>query len=76
MLKLLEPSCFKAICDCVLNILKSVAKMSSVQKRKLARHKDHLRVLVKKGTPLRKKRWLTIVQKGEDFLTLVLGDLF
>jgi hypothetical protein len=42
MLKHLEPSCIKAICDCVLNILKSVVKMSPVQKRKLARHKDHL----------------------------------
>jgi hypothetical protein len=74
MLKHLEPSCIKAICDCVLNILKSVVKMSPVQKRKLARHKDHLRVLVKKGTPLKKRRQ-TIVQKGEGFLTLVLGPV-
>ena len=74
MLKHLEPSCIKAICDCVLNILKSVVKMSPVQKRKLARHKDHLRVLVKKDTPLKKRRQ-TIVQKGEGFLTLILGPV-
>ena len=74
MLKHLEPSCIKAICDCVLNILKSVVKMSPVQKRKLARHKDHLRVLVKKDAPLKKRRQ-TIVQKGEGFLTAVLGPV-
>jgi hypothetical protein len=74
MLKHLEPSSIKAICDCVLNILKSVVKMSPVQKRKLAGHKDHLRVLVKKDTPLKERR-LTIVQKGEGFLTLVLGPV-
>ncbi len=67
MLKHVEPSCIKAICDCVLSILRNVVKTSPVQKRKLARHKNHLRLLVKKGTPLKKRR--AIIQKGEGFLT-------
>jgi hypothetical protein len=57
-----------------LNILKNVVKMSPVKRRELARHKDHLSVLVKKGTPLKKRR-LTIVQKGEGFLILVMGPV-
>ena len=74
MLKHVDSSCIKAICDCVLNILKNVVKTSPVEKRKLARHKNHLRVLVKKGTPIQKRR-RTVVQKGEGFLTLVLGPV-
>ena len=76
MLKHLEPSCIKAICDCVLNILKSVVKMSPVQKRKLARHKDHLRVLVKKGTPLKKAMANNCSKRGRlSYSLLVLGPV-
>ena len=74
MLKHVDSSCIKAICDCVLNILKNIVKTSPVHKRKLARHKTHLRVLAEKKTPMPKRR-RTIIQKGEGFLTLVLGPV-
>ena len=74
ILKHVDSSCIKAICDCVLNILKNTVKTSPVHKRKLARHKTHLRVLAEKKTPM-PKRQRTIIQKGEGFLTLVLGPV-
>ena len=72
ILKHVEPSCIKAICDVVLNVLKSVIQISATQKRKLARYKHHLRLLTHKATPLDKRRRV-LIQKGDGFLTLVLG---
>lgn len=74
ILKHVEPSCIQAICDVVLNVLKSVVKLSPTQKRKIAKHKHHLRLLVSKATSLDKRRRV-LVQKGDGFLTLVLGSV-
>ena len=56
MLKHVDSSCIKAICDRVLNILKNIVKTSPVHKRKLARHKTYLCVLAEKKTPMPKRR--------------------
>ena len=71
ILKHTEPSCIKAICDCVLNILTSVVKLSAPQKRKLSKYKYHLRLLADKRISLKRKRQ-TLTQKGEGFLSLIL----
>ena len=74
ILKHAEPSCIKAVCDAVLNVLKNVVKVSTVHKKRIAKHKTHLRLLASKGTSLSKKRKV-LVQKGNGFLSLVLGSV-
>ena len=69
-----EPSCIKALCDVILNVLKSVVKVSQTQKRRIARHKTHLRLLASKGTSLSKKRKI-LVQKGSGFLSVLLQSV-
>ena len=60
-----------AICECALNVLKSVIPLTPRQKRHLTRYKTHLRGLAnKKVSKKQKKRYLT--QKGAGLLTTVL----
>ena len=67
----------KALCDVVLNALKNVVKFSPAHKKKIARHKTHLRLLANKETSLSKIRIVLIkkvlIQKGNGFLTSVVG---
>ena len=57
-----------------LLMIKSVVQISATQKRKLARYKHQLRLLTHKATPLDKRRRV-LIQKGDGFLTLVLGSV-
>ena len=74
VLEHVEPSCIKALCDAILNVLKSAVKISPAHKRRIARDNTHLRLLTSKGTSLSKKHKV-LVQKGNGFLSLVLGSV-
>lgn len=64
-----SPDLVKALCECALNVLKGRVTVSSLQKKKLTRHKRDLRDLVKKKTSFKRRR--QILQKG-GFLGLLL----
>ena len=57
------PDVIHAICECCLNLLKGVIPFTPHQKRRLVRHKTHIRALVnKKVSQKKKRRYLS--QKG------------
>lgn len=62
------------ICEICENTLIGNVHLSGDQKRKLAKHKDTLRRLVKRGESLKKKKQI-LVQKGGAFLPLLLGSV-
>ena len=61
----------KAICECVINVLRGTVKINPKQKTQLKRYKASLRELADKGVPLKKKK-KTLVQKGGGFLSIIL----
>ena len=65
------------LCECALNVLKGRVPLSPTQKKKLTRHKKHLRALAdKKSSHAKRKRLL--VQKGGflgSLLAAILGTL-
>ena len=66
----------KALCECTLNILKGNIKLTTAQKKKLARYKNILRSLAVKRTSMKKRK--TILQSGGligALLSPVLGVL-
>ena len=60
-----------AICECSLNLLKGVIPLTPGQKRRLARHKTHLRALVDKRVSRKRKR-ASLNQKGGVLLSALL----
>ena len=64
-------SVITAICECCLNLLKGVISLTSPQKRRLARHKTHLRALANKKVS-RKKKKQYLNQKGGNLLTALI----
>ena len=60
-----------AICECSLNLLKSVIPVTPRQKRRLARYKTHLRALASKKVS-RKRKKLYLNQKGGNLLAALL----
>ena len=60
-----------AICECSLNLLKGVIPVTPRQKRRLVRHKTHLRALANKKV-LRKRKKRLLSQKGGGLLTALL----
>ena len=63
----------KAICECGLNCLKGNVSLTNVQKQKLNRHKQKLRLLADKKQSLKKKKELS-VQKG-GFVPLLIKPI-
>ena len=60
-----------SICECTYNLLKGTIPLSSRQKQRLSRYKEHLRTLAdKKVSRIKKKRLLN--QKGGNILTALL----
>lgn len=74
LLKVIGDKEIHCICECVFNTLKGKVPLSTNQKRRLSRHKNTLRKLVKSGESLSKKRKL-LMQKGGSLLPLILGPL-
>jgi hypothetical protein len=62
----------QSISECAANVLKGNVGLTANQKRKLNRHKEGVRSVAKKSTPLTKKR--RIIQRG-GFLGALLGPL-
>jgi adenylate kinase len=62
-----------SICEIVLNILSGNIKLDDQQKKKLSKHKDLLRRVVKKTKGWKQKR--TIIQKGGNFLIPLLAPI-
>ncbi|KXJ26961.1 hypothetical protein AC249_AIPGENE9928 [Exaiptasia diaphana] len=63
LLQAADNKLLKAICECVLNVLRGTVKLNPSQKGKLRRHKESLRQLADKRVPLSKKKNV-LVQKG------------
>ena len=77
------PDVINAICECCLNLLKGVIPLSPSQKRRLARHKTHLRALANKKVSQKKnRRYLSQKGGGAALAALIpaalggLGSLF
>ena len=67
-----SPEFIKCICECVKNVLVGNVDLSAEHRRRLKRHKQSLRKLVLKKTPLVEKKRL--VQSG-GFLGALLGPI-
>ena len=65
-------SLISCICECAKNILQGNIILKSKEKRNLAKHKQHLRQVIKKSVPLKEKK--RIIQKG-GFLSALLAPL-
>lgn len=73
LLRKVPSSCIKAICECVLNLLRGNIPISEHQKSCLKKHKHTLRQLADRKSSLYTKRKL-LVQKG-GFLQLLLPSI-
>ena len=56
----------KALCECILNVLKETVPISNSEKQQLSRHKKTLIALADKKVPFHRKK-KTIVQHGGSF---------
>ena len=70
ILKTANPELIKALCDCVLNVLRCTVPINSHQKKKLRRKKKVLRSLVDPNKSIISKKKL-LVQHGGSPLTLL-----
>ena len=55
LLKHLKPDTIKAICECVINIIKKYIKVSDQEKRKINRNHDKIRELENRRTSHKKR---------------------
>lgn len=62
MLKDADGTVVDSLCECCLNVLAGRVKLSPSEKKKLSRHKNALRALIKRGASMRKKK--ALLQKG------------
>lgn len=62
-----------SLCEIVLNILCGNIPVDDKQKKKLSKHKDYLRQIVKKTKNWKQKR--NIIQKGGNFLIPLLAPI-
>jgi hypothetical protein len=70
LVRMADEGVIRAICECADNPLNGNVKLTTKQKRKLARYKSTLRRLVKRGENWKKKRQV-IVQSGGFLLPLI-----
>ena len=63
-LKVADPEIIHSICDIALNVLKGRVPIKPGLKKKLSKHKNVLRRLVKPKQSLKTKRQLLVSQKG------------
>lgn len=74
ILKAADENLVRCLCECVHNTLKGRVRLSSVQQKKLSKHRNILRRLARKGESLKVKKKF-IIQKGGAFLPLLLAPL-
>ena len=66
----------RCICECVLNVLQGVVKLSDSEKSRLRKHKLTLRKLIRAGDRgTWKSKKCVIVQNGGSFLPLLLAPI-
>ena len=65
----------KGICEWALNTLKGTITLTPGQKKKLIKHRHLLRRLCDKNCRSWKSKKRLIVQKGDGFLTALLGPV-
>ena len=71
-----DKSLVKCICECVLNILHGVVKLSASEKRRLSKHKHALRKLShSSGNDDWRTKKRVIIQNGGSFLPILLASL-
>lgn len=75
VLKAADKSRIQSVCECAHNLLKGNIAVSDQQKRKLRKHKQALRRLVKKGESLGKKRRFIIQKGGGVLIPLLLSTV-
>ena len=73
-MKHLKSDTFKAICECIINIINRNIKGSDQEKRKIDRNRDKIRQLVNPKTS-QKKRKKILVQEGGAFLDPLLATV-
>ena len=71
IIKTADEPLIHTLCECIYNLLNCNLKISSRKKKRLIPHRNHLIKLATKEVPLKKKRQI-LVQKGGNFLSLVL----
>lgn len=74
LIKLADEQLIRCLCECASNTLKGNVNLTSIEKRKLARHKRILRRIAKKGESWKTKRNV-IVQSGGGFLIPLLATI-
>ena len=72
IVKSCDKDLIEALCECSLNVLRGVVPLSSQQRRKLCRFKNHLRALSNKNISIRRKK--ALLQKG-GFLPALLSPI-
>lgn len=72
IIKAADKELVNTLCECSLNVLRGVVRLSPSQKQKLARHKNTLRALAQKSASLQRKK--ALLQKG-GFLGALLGPV-
>lgn len=72
IIKAAKPDLLCCVSDICYNILQGKAKLSSSQKKQLAKYKSHIRKLADKSTTAKTKK--TLIQKG-GFLGSILAPL-
>lgn len=73
LLKSCDEEEINCICEIIHNVLKGRVPLEEKAKKKLQKHKEILRKLVRKST--KKIRKHIIVQKGGSFLPIILGSI-
>lgn len=71
LLRQVDLKLIRVICECAYNILKGSVPLTHQQKTHLRKHIKQLRILVRKGDKIEKKRKI-IVQRGGNFLPTLL----
>ena len=64
----------RTICQCAANTLRGNVPLTKLQKTRLSRHKDTLRLLAKKKVSLKRKKKL-LLQKGKGIFPFLLAPI-
>ena len=72
MVKSADAGLVRCLCECALNILKGNVPLSTLQKRRLARHKKELRCIANRKTSIATKK--KVLQRG-GFIAALAGPI-
>ena len=75
LLKVVDERRIRSVCECAYNLLRGNVQVPEEKKRKLAKYKQALRRLVRKGESWTRKRKYLVQQGGGLFLPLLLSTV-